>query len=196
MGLRSKQYCFYIWGRVKLSNPFPNSKVVPPEELWAFRLGNGGSWNNVDQSFDPAHVFPTLTRPMDGAGTYSSIGGFLLGGNYGSHGSSKNPVGEGHNALPGLLFYNFTGASWTNISTTALYTGAWKMGVSQYVPIWGTESLLVSFGGNDYPWSNTTVFDAETRKWYAQTASGNAPPSRGMFCYIGVGSHDNNTYGE
>lgn len=191
---------FMYGGEYSYLNPWIGPTTVPPEAWWAFTLEGGGTWTNIDQSFDD--TFPTLTRPSYGGYTYGEgLGGFYLGGKHGSRGSQKTNIG-GYTSSPGMQFFNFTDQSWTNSSTSKLYdTGTFVSGSLQYTQNWGDAGLVVVLGGQDHetqrflPWNNITLFDPATQNWYHQTAAGDVPSIRGAFCNVGIGQNaSNGTY--
>ncbi|KAF2124264.1 hypothetical protein P153DRAFT_351175 [Dothidotthia symphoricarpi CBS 119687] len=197
--VNKKENTAYTWGgQMSFFQPNIESSNIPPVELWALTPDTGlnGSWSKIEPGSDT--LFPKLDRPVYGASTYSDQGGFYLSGKYSS---SKTPGDSDYVPLPGLLYYDYEEKSWTNKSATSLPGGGfWEKGNAQYVPTWGTEGLLVIFGGVDMAshqsvtWSNITVFDIGLGSWYAQSTSGDTPSRRDLFCSVGVGSSSGDTY--
>ena len=79
------------------------------------------------------------------------MGGFNLSGFADRWTSQKTNI-AGLIPVPGLQFYNFTSKILFNYSATGFTPdGTVEFSGTTYVPIWGTEGLLVAFGGQTSP---------------------------------------------
>lgn len=109
-------------------------------------------------------------------------------------------------ALPGLVQFNESAATWSNL-TAPFYTSRGQ-GVS--APRFGDAGVLIFMGGfesaDQYGTTSESlpsfksmteirVFDITTSKWYSQTASGSEdsiPNGRQQFCAVGVTDEQSN----
>lgn len=91
--------------------------------------------------------------------------------------------------VPGLVMFNMSSNSFSNISADGYSTyGAAYHGIAQYAPNFGSEGLVLFFGGQTSdldgvdisspkrPMSQIGIFDPSTQSWYSQTASGTVLP--------------------
>ncbi len=207
---------------------WPNSSLSAVDlSLWSLKLdddnnnnnnnnntggnssGVSGSWTEL--LYTRHSAFGTLMRPLDGLSAFGGDSAYVLGG-YASRETTPGVAGEaGRILLPGLVHYNMTSATFSNLSATAYYgTGSAQRGRMVHVPTYGSSSqgLYVMLGGDSVrlgsaggytpssgllSFANVTLFDPATRQWYWQTARGEVPRSRLEFCAAGARS-TNGTY--
>lgn len=119
--------------------------------------------------------------------------------------------------LEGMVVLNTTAGTAVNISTMPIDNGQPRTrGVMQYIPNYGDNGILISFGGTYRPvseidsnvaanyvdMSEIDIFDISTlynggnasSGWYKQQATGNVPLARGAFCAVTVSAPDNSSH--
>ncbi|EPS39852.1 hypothetical protein H072_6347 [Dactylellina haptotyla CBS 200.50] len=170
---------------------FTNEQPVP-FDLWMYDTLYD-TWQVMNQS--STGDVGQISRAFNGAGTaVDRLGlGYYLGGWVGSvseYGYEGNDV-----AISGLLIYDMVGNTWTN--QTVPDSQRRVEGVMLYVPL-SDDGLLVVFGGmrvvdgdpnnaTTIPMSEISVYNIASNTWYTQTATGEIPPDRRLFC-AGVAS--------
>ena len=114
-------------------------------------------------------------------------------------------------AVSGLVEYNFQEGLWTNSNDTGA-SGYREQGFSVhgeavYVPIYGEDGIIVFLGG-DIPtaqayvggsalaqFSDITIYDISSRKYYQPTATGSSiPMGRIQLCATGAAAADNSSF--
>ena len=189
---------FYQFGGVPSSAPFV-SRPVPLRSFDRFTLGGspsaGGKWSSVPLSGDS--IFASLDRPAAGSSAFGDGKGFLLGG----FAHRDGDITQGMRPLPGLLTYDMARNAWTNSTAQAFSpSGAALLGTMQFLPDFGTQGVLIAFGGQtadpSKEWSNggenmldmsdIHIYDIAKEQWYHQTAVGATPEAipaeRNLFC--------------
>lgn len=210
----SKRTTYAVGGALSNAPGHTEGGPPPDNQLWKFTQKSGslgGIWSSVDTSGDPA--WDSFIRPEGGLFDSGPVGGFYLGGYINAGTSSLVPqaVGIGNVAVPGMQFFNFTSGKLSNDSSSPGFsaTGGGVSGGLVYVPTWGEAGLAVAFGGQDAPdlgayvdggayrsFSNISIWDPATQKWYSQTATGEIPTERDKFCTVGVQGGDKSTFGK
>ncbi len=206
---------------------WPNSSLSAVDlSLWSLKLDNDksnsnstgdgsyrvdGSWSEV--LYTRHKAFGTLLRPVDGLTAFGGDSAYVLGG-YATPETTPGLTGHagiaGRMPLPGLVHYNMTSATFSNLSATAYHgTGSAQRGRMLHVPTYGSsaQGLYVMLSGDSVrldgggytpgsgllSFANITLFDPATRQWYWQTARGEVPRARLEFCAAGARS-SNGTY--
>jgi hypothetical protein len=126
------------------------------------------------------------------------LGGFAVN-------QSSPDVRDGASAVSGLVTYDYTSKKLSNSTVTGIKNGGIvQMGGAHFVPNFGPQGILVTFGGDRVgikqagddsllDSSSVRVYDPATGTWYKQATSGNIPEARKEFCMTGVASN-NETY--
>lgn len=187
----SSSNTFYTWGGLVGEDPAP--KLV-----FKFKAdGNGGgSWINTTEP-------PGITRSHGGAFVSTPGSGFYFGGLDERRTASDDRVHLG-NFKPGFFKFDFAqglvGAKKTEEQTNfTMYAGS-----AHYVPMFGTNGLIILLGGNKWDDDALRTQDrsmdtlwfvdaANPEKWYWQTTKGRAPERRRWPCVVGAQGR-NNTY--
>jgi hypothetical protein len=155
----------------------------------------GGTWSNPEPS-NPA-VFQTILGTGYAAST-SCAGLGLFIGSYVNSATQYNWTGTSSSS--GLITYNSTSRTWANESSDPFET-YYNYGELVCLPSYGTHGLLTFLGGasGDYvstvystnlmgtnllDFVNMTFYDPISKSWYWQTATGDIPPARIMFCAV------------
>ena len=183
---------FYSYDGILVAN---SGQSAPSNSLWQFVPDGVGSgyWNESTTLSNSA--FPSLQRTHGEASAYGNGIGYALGG-----------INEYNVPTPGLVSYNTTSGSWSNISTSGFTdSGTSMFGQLQYVPGFGPAGLLVAFGGqtsdkttwtpaqNLLSFQSISIFEPTSNTWASQMVSGSQPSARTDFCSVGV-QGDNGTY--
>jgi hypothetical protein len=104
-----------------------------------------------------------------------------------------------------MVSYNFTTNKLSNKTVSGVSTnGLNQMGGMHYVPNFGPQGMVITFGGDQVgktkpgvdsllSMDTVQIFDPATGDWYEQTVTGNIPEQRKEFCTTGVASN-NKTY--
>jgi len=160
--------------------------------------GHGGAvW---EQSFGTSDVlWQSFVAPF-GAQYASSSKAFYI------HGATEIYI---NNSISGLAVFDFQKYDWANDSSSGYSdSGYGVLGEAQYVPISGSDGVLVFLGGSTpqnqtfqyhtgidlSSMSNITIYDINAGQWYHQTATGDIPSPRTEFCMVGVSAADNSSY--
>jgi hypothetical protein len=174
--------------------------------LWRLKLDGSGRNGTWTEALFPRHrAFDALTRSVGGLSAFNSTSAYVLGG-YASGQDADRGVAYG-TPLPGLVRYDMARSEFVNASATQYYgTGTAQRGQMLHVPVFGSGGgLFFVLGGESSPltgyrpgharlsFSNITVYDPATSRWYWQTTSGEAPARRINFCAAGAQS-TNGTY--
>lgn len=164
------------------------------DSVWGFRPnGNGsGSWTEI-LGFVGEKPFPSdIHGTSDGMFTNDDNNAYYLDGNISNTSSPSVPSAYRNT---GLLRLNFETLTLTNSSELGL---AFSKGVLLNVPVYGVNGVLVNFGGGDEKhgagFNNINVFDKKEQKWYNQTAEGDIPRPRYLFCAVGVQGEKHTSY--
>lgn len=190
------------WDRITSSlisfGGLPYEPNLPPS-IWGLTPdGDGaGSWREIYSPDSP--LWQTFVRPEYGLRVSSPDKGYFMGG---AVTTNNKP-----SAISGLVALDFASWQWENITTAGFYSASGMAidGSAHFVPVFGTEGLVVMIGGtapsspldlpgNARPMSNVTIFDPSQQKWYSQTATGDVPEARWDFCLVGAQSTNKNTY--
>lgn len=170
--------------------PFTNqSSGTPPQSLWTFDASDQGtvSWSELIDSQDL--VWQDLRRPFQ---QYRASGGnkaWTLNGDD----ERNSPVGRG--PTPGLVTFDMSTRSFTNSTSSLSYQNDTSRGDMQYVPLFGSEGILIAMGGTRNTlglvgFNPVQVYDPASESWYNQSTTGSAPADRIEFCTAGVGTND------
>lgn len=188
-----KKDIFYT-GMIGRVTNFGNSPRPPPLSLWSFKPdGTGtGSWKEEIPADDPA--LKNLLRSCAGSAAVGGNTALVLGGEVTPDSDPERNDGPSTLA-PGLLELDMTTLKLTNTSATGFNAnGTVLSGQMHFVPSFGPQGIFLAMGGNNNYTDNLISFDeigvyeATTRTWYNQTASGNVPEPRKDFCVAGVNS--------
>lgn len=158
------------------------------DTMWGFTPNDkgGGGWAEV---LGPVGHKPF---PSDLHGTTSGMfigddnDGYYLGG-YISKTTTLNGPDNFYNNT-GLLKFNFESLTITNSSGPDLM---FDFGALVNVPIYDPNGVLLAFGGlndqkSEIGFNNINIFDKKDHKWYSQTAEGDIPQPRSLFCAVGA----------
>ena len=167
--------------------------------LWSFTPDGqgGGQWANLNATAPPRFGD---RRPYHALVASGNGRGYMLGG-FAPNASSPDVRNNNWN-ISGLVTYDFAANNRTNETVTGTGNGGVvQMGGAQFVPNFGPEGILVTFGGTqakdngDNFLDSTTVqiYDPATGNWYEQATTGNIPEPRKSFCMTGAASN-NETY--
>ncbi|KAK5130843.1 hypothetical protein LTR08_001615 [Meristemomyces frigidus] len=200
---------FYVFGG-EMQGYIGGTGPVQPM-LWQFKADNsgGGTWSKAGMAQDS--VYDSLSAPTHALATSGNGLGFALGGasNCQTYSSPHLCAGE-QTPLPGLVMFNMSSNSFSNISASgkngySTYGTAYGGG-AQLAPTFGAEGVALFFGGQTsgptqidgsspaISLTQIAVFDPHSQTWYTQQASGNdIPEARVFFCSVGV-QGDNGTY--
>jgi hypothetical protein len=166
----------------------------PPQE-WGFQPQDDGSvsWTiNTGDSNGPAANVQTL----EGQYVTTPDAHFIYGGYYEYYLLTNDVHGL---ALDQMFISNFTSDKYEN---TTLSSNLRIDGEGQYVPVFGTDGVILYFGGqtptgphmvqsNPAELDIVTVYDIGSNTFYEQ-ATTNAPPTRINFCSASVGTPGKN----
>ena len=200
---------FYLYGgETSFWLAWPGLEKPSPASLWKFIQDDsvGGTWSH-DSVAEDASIFSD--QPSGGLRTSGEGVGYYLGGSLGFTTYPQQPYGTVI-PLTGLIEFNSSTRSWSNLSSTEIYnagpsrsTGQAAYGGAHFVPNFGAEGLVVFFGvrppelnvgGNVTYFGSMTdvsIFDPFSRTWFKQTASGPSIPDwRANFCTTGVMGED------
>ena len=196
---------FYAWGGAVSRFQANTDERNRPNGLWQFK---SNSWSQVP--LNSGSGFPSLSRPAGGMSAFGNGWAYYLGGYNAEVNTSSNGPFTPEN---GLIKYNMTSNTWSNATALGYdYDGTAFFGGLHYIPTFGSEGLLIAFGGeisspttwsddgvNFQVFSNVSIYDpAGLGKWYSQQAtgysgSGDIPVTSDMFCVIGA-QGNGNTY--
>ncbi|KAF3905646.1 hypothetical protein ABW21_db0204761 [Orbilia brochopaga] len=202
----------YLYG-----GKFTNAQPVP-FNLWMYdtlydtwqvvnqtgaATGNG---NGNGNGFNVARIYNGASAVVERLGMGYYLGGYV--GPESQYGYSGDEF-----AVASLLSYDMIANVWKNDTIPNATPRA--EGVMLYVPI-SDNGMLVAFGGVEVngppastngtasvnsnplnatgiPMSEINLYDIASSKWYTQTATGDIPPSRRLFCAgVGTGNVKNN----
>lgn len=177
----------YAFGGDNLEEQSP---PPPSDSIRSFTPnGNGGgNWTEV-LGVVGRKPFPSNMHGTS-SGMYTSddkdayyVGGFI---SERTSPTSSTPETEAYHN-PGLLRLNFETITLTNSSDSGL---AFDFGVLLNAPVYGSDGVLLSFGGGKknavVGFNNIHIFDKKERKWFSQIADGDIPRPRNYFCAVGV----------
>ncbi|KAL8775528.1 MAG: hypothetical protein Q9209_000024 [Squamulea sp. 1 TL-2023] len=162
--------------------------------LWSFKpdgLGSG-TWKEEVPEGDP--VWDDMVRTTYGYQASGRNLALVLGGmttSLKSRGTENILVDT---LEPGLITFDMTTRQFTNSTVKSFNANETGMlGQMHFVPFFGPNGLFLIMGGQNlsdfnYGFSEITVYEAETQKWYNQTTSGYPPEARRDFCVAGVNS--------
>ena len=162
--------------------------------LWSFAPDGqgGGRWTNMN---DTAPTEFGENRPFHALVTSGNGRGYMLGG-LAPNATARDVRNNAWN-ISGLVTYDFAANTLTNTSVTGIENGGVvQMGGAHFVPNFGPQGIMVTFGGTqtrggDNFLDSTTVqvFDPTSGTWYEQPTSGNIPNARKEFCMTGAASN-------
>ncbi|KAI1651440.1 uncharacterized protein F4817DRAFT_131302 [Daldinia loculata] len=191
---------FYVWGGKTMDNGSP-----PEDQLWYFSAdgSGGGSWSQLPQG--DYRQFSQLLRPAGASFTQSANMGYSFGGLASRESDHSIQKADPGYAVKGVVSYDFQTNQWANHSSESFGDyGTSLYGCAEYVPF-GPNGLLVFLGGiettvdvnsvytNGVSWTELTLYDPVTGKWYTQKTTGDPPPRVERACSVGVRG-PNNTY--
>ena len=104
--------------------------------------------------------------------------------------SKRTSPSVGYYKNPDLLRLNFETITLTNSSSLAL---SFSRGVFLNVPVYGSHGVLLAFGGSGGV-DEIYVFDKKEQRWHTQTAEGDIPQPRALFCAVGVQGKGNKSF--
>lgn len=105
--------------------------------------------------------------------------------------------------VPGLVVYNDTSQSWSNVSSKGYSSSGYSLGgAAQFISGYGTDGLLFVLGGlttsttwvygHGTDWGNFVSFgyaymyDPVTKEWQSQETTGDIPAGVASPCIVGV----------
>lgn len=158
--------------------------------------GDGGHWTEV-LGFVGEKPFPSnIHGTSSGMFTSDEKEAYYAGGFMSKDTSPSGPAEFQVNS--GLLRLNFENITLTNSSSLGL---SFFRGVFLNVPIYGSEGVLLAFGGSEDRSDGVAVglnvinvFDKKEQKWYQQFAEGDIPRPRVLFCAVGVHGKENTSF--
>ena len=180
---------FYQWGGYIAPVDSSFSRI---HDLWKFVTDGfgGGKWELQDIS--------DVQRTECGPATFGNGVGYMVGGVPSEYGN-QFPLSAEDNPTDGMVSYNFSTREWARHSSqgySSTGTGAW--GESVFVPSFGSEGLVVAMGGGTkdpktgsltwFSLDKMKLYDPDSKQWYTQETSGEAPNPRYRFCIVGVES--------
>lgn len=139
---------------------------------WYFHAdGEGGGQWGEDQE-EASSIFSSLVQPASGLHTFGNGLGWYFGG----HLIGKTWPSRSWYSVSGMITYNFSSNEWTNQSSKGYGDLVPYHGMAEFVPSWGSEGLLVMFGGydstdaamtNNNPrnFQNITIYEPRSGKW-------------------------------
>lgn len=172
------------------TSKFGDAPQPPPLSLWSFKPDGTGSGTWKDEI---AAGLPTLIHLIRTVSGYVAAGGdaaLVLSGRANSQTDLNITDDE---ILPGLIQFNMTTLEFTNSSAKGFTAdGRGQLGQMHFVPSFGPQGLFLTLGGTNgtehFGFDNIWVYEAVTRNWFNQTASGNIPEPRREFCVAGINS--------
>lgn len=194
----------YAWG-----GSIPYNESPPGDTLWKFTPNGSGSGTWEPERPTDASIQRRIT-PSSFA--QSNDTGYVLGGAvFDDSGTTFKDPEYQHGGIslstPGLVSFNVSTLNWKNDSTTAFSSpfGTYVDGALDFAPAFGSNGILVPLGGYKPPltpyessipvgfieFSNISIYDIATGKWYWQTASGTIPTPRRGLC--SVSAQESNT---
>lgn len=152
----------------------------------------GGEWTEVLGFVGQKHFPSDIHGVTEGKFTSDTNEAYYFGGIIGpgtSPSSSKDAYSNND-----LLTLNFEDLTFTNSSNGNLSDPLKPSGiygdVLLNVPIYGSQGVLLNFGGNNDSFiagfNSINIFDKKENKWYYQIADGDIPRPRIYFCAVGV----------
>ena len=196
-------YCF--GGEKSGPTQLPDAKPSS-ESIWGFSPDNHGSGSWAE------YLGSTADKPFPETTAYSSHGfsgtdgmnGHYSGGYITPSSSSSVALPwVASEAVPGLVTFSFASLNLTNdINVAWLSTSDSAVSPIRvvHVPLCGSAGILLALGGGSAqtetggPFSNISIFDLETKKWYWPTATGSVSYPRSDFCAVGAQAQDNSTF--
>lgn len=176
-------------------NPSQEQAAPPPtDSIQGFTPdGNGGgSWKEI-LGFVGEKPFPlNIHGTSSGMYTSDDKNAYYNGGFISSHTSPSVSTREYANL--DLLRLNFETITLTSSSRLAL---PFYRGIFLNVPIYGSDGVLLAFGGSGQGPMGLNVlniFDKKEQKWYTQMAEGDIPQPRDLACAVGVHEKNNKTF--
>lgn len=156
----------------------------------------GGQWKEV-LGFVGEKPFPSnIHGTSSGMFTSDEKNAYYAGGFMSKNTSPSGPTEFQLNS--GLLRLDFETLTLTNSTSPAL---SFLNSVLLNVPVYGSEGVLVAFGGSDdrsdgmaVGLNVINVFDKKEQKWYQQFAEGDIPRPRVLFCAVGVHGKENTSF--
>ncbi|KAF3920225.1 hypothetical protein AA313_de0206952 [Arthrobotrys entomopaga] len=160
---------------------FTNANPTP-FDLWMYDTLYD-TWAVVNQTTQVSRIWGGASAVVQSLGRGYYLGGYI--GKESEYGWEGDDV-----AVSGLLMYDMVANVWTNETLPNNQKRA--EGVLIYVPV-GDNGILVSFGGitvngdgmgnvTGIPMDQISIYDISSSKWYQQTATGDIPGSRRLFC--------------
>ena len=152
----------------------------------------GGSWKEV-LGFVGEKTFPSNIHGTSSGMFTSDDKNAYYNGGFISERTSPS-VSNGEYSNDGLLKLNFETVTLTNSTRLSL---PFFRGVFLNVPIYGSDGVLLAFGGSGQRPMGLNVlniFDKTEQKWYTQMAEGDIPRPRDLPCAVGVHEKNNKTF--
>ena len=175
------------------------SEVTYRVSASVFTLGTNGAVSNLTERYTKGDgsSFDKMTRIGYGYSTFSPKAFYVLKGFVDS---DTDPDYSSGLSLqdPGLLVYDFASATWRNETKDFREYG----GGIQYIPLFGKEGVLISWGGGPLEQQATQeetsdvihIYDIASRTWHQKVATGNLPLVRSLACSIAVGKPNSGSY--
>lgn len=208
---------FYIFGGF---SPYSNQvERIPRDGIWKLTVDGkgGGEWELVTPDRDEVEDGKTglETMRLSAMGAYAAAlnrdenRGYYFGG---MALPSSDPDLDLPQPIPGMVTFDMEKKTFSNSTAPGLVTsdspwGTMQGGAAVFVPIFGEDGLVVILGGVTFDllpdpkapggtrsFSNVTIFDTVTGKWYWQETTGTAPSGRQEFCMVGAENPDGTTY--
>lgn len=156
----------------------------------------GGEWMEILGPVGKKPFPSDIHGVSNGKFTSDTNEAYYLGGNVGERSSPSGMENTYYNF--GMLKLNFENLTFTNSSylelSDPLKPNFGYGGVLLNVPIYGSEGVLLDFGGGRDEFfegfNRINIFDKNQNKWYYQIADGDLPRPRSHFCAVGV--HEKN----
>lgn len=196
---------FYIWG-----GETGYAATPPPDRLWRFTADGSGSgtWRSEQRTGGTDIKRTTLANFAASPDTAYILGGYTFG--WVDATITGLPSGY-YSAQPGLVSWNRTSNTWSNVSTTELTPpfGTVIDGVLEFVPpfVNNSQGILVPLAGHILELSpttstpvnlrelgNVTVYDVARKRWVSQATTGEIPGPRTALCSVGVRDDKTDSY--
>jgi len=175
--------------------PIETKQITAPQ-LYKFIADDSGSgsWTTIENPF--AASGNLVNRPVAGLAAYGDDSGYMLGGHSSPISSTETTDLKSNVPLVGMIAYDMKTNTWTNDSAAGYSaSGIADSGTMEFISNFGPAGLLMPLGGSQnlkntsgVSFSNLTVWEPISKKWYFQTARGSIPEPRESHCSVGVSS--------
>lgn len=195
------QNAIYCFGGFRSFATLALKSLGPPvESIWGFKQNDEGSaaWHEVIGPVSTTPFPSNIHRMARGMSASDGNRAYYLGGFFSGETSQSSSDMEPNDRIPspGLLEFDFNTLTMTNSSDGGYLTThipgtiVWPAGAMINIPTYGDGGILVIFPSGrdrqDFSFNNITLYDKKKKIWYSQTAAGEIPQPRSLFCAAGV----------